>query len=73
MAKLQVSTPENSSIGALRYIADKYSLTVDYGYPNGEMKGGWTAESTHWIYSGKDDWTEVQTELTAIGFSSETI
>jgi hypothetical protein len=73
MARLRVSTPPNSSIGALRYIADKYSLTVDYGYPTGEMKGGWTPDSTEWIYSGKEDWTEVIADLTTppLTFSSE--
>ena len=75
MARLRVLTPPNSSIGALRYITEKYNLTVDYGYPTGEMKGGWTLASTEWIYSGKDDWTEVIAELTTppLSFSNEEI
>ena len=48
---------------------------MDYGYPTGEMKGGWTLASTEWIYSGKDDWTEVIAELTTppLSFSNEEI
>jgi len=73
MARLRVLTPPNSSIGALRYITEKYNLTVDYGYPTGEIKGGWTTDSTEWIYSGKEDWTEVIAELTTppLSFNSE--
>ena len=71
MARLRVLTPQGTSIGVLRYITDKYSLTVDYGYPTGEAVGGWTESSDNWVYSGKDDWTEVKAELDSLSFSSE--
>jgi len=73
MLRLKIQTPPNSSIGVLRYIKEKYNLTVDYGYPTGEMQGGWTTESTEWIYSGLADWTDVKAELSILLFTLEEI
>lgn len=70
MSRLKITTPQGTSIGALRYIQQQFNLSVDYGYPIGEVVGGWTADAGYWIYNGKDDWTEVQTALSEVSFDT---
>lgn len=74
MSRLQVTIPENYSVGVMRSVRNQYNLTVDYGFTeDGGMIGGWTMESLYWIYRGLDDWTEVQTYLATLSLTSTVI